>query len=436
MGYGVSMGNHGAELVQVYAAEARFAGEAVEDVGQAVAYELSRIAPSISPGAQVAVAVGSRGIANLSLIVGATVRWLTEYGAHPFIVPAMGSHGGATAAGQKALLQSYGIGEESLGVPVHSSMDVVELDSTGLEHPLFFDRAASQADATVVINRVKPHTDFHGPHESGLLKMCVIGLGKHRQALVMHSQGVRGLRDLVTPAARKVLQEANIACGIAVAENAYDETAAVRAALPQDFESVDAELLAISRRNMPSLPTDEIDVLIVDEMGKEISGVGMDPNVIGRVRVAGEREPEKPRVTALVVCRLTPASHGNALGVGLADVTTRELFRSIDYAATRENAITSTFLERGKIPLIAETERDAYEVALRSCHLPDGTKPRVVRIRNTMHPGRALVSDAVRQELQGRGDVRVSSRPVPLSGEGGCLCDAEWDHPDGVLWSF
>ncbi len=238
------------------------------------------------------------------------------------------------------------------------------------------------------------------------------------------------------PAAREVLRQSNVVAGLAVTENAYDETAAVRATLPHEFEAVDAELLDLARANMPSLPTDEIDVLIVDEMGKDVSGVGMDPNVIGRVRVPGQPEPDTPRVKSLLVCRLTAASHGNAIGVGLADVTTRELYEAVDYHATRENVATSTFLERGKIPLMAETERKAYEVALRACHLPPEREPRIVRIRNTLHPGRALVSQAVRRELERRRDVRVRDTAVPLFDECGRLPDARWDLTDGELWSF
>jgi hypothetical protein len=343
----------------------------------------------------------------------------------------MGSHGGATASGQQAVLESYGISEETLGIPVRSSMDVVELAGSNLEHPLYFDRVAAEADATLVLNRVKPHTDFHGPHESGLLKMCVIGLGKHHQALVMHAHGVRGLRDLVAPAAREVLRRSNIIAGLAVAENAYEDTALVRAALPHEFEAVDAELLSFARDNMPALPTDEIDVLIVDEMGKDISGVGMDPNVIGRVRVSGQPEPERPEVKSLMVCGLTPASHGNAIGMGLADVATRRLYESVDYRATLENVATSTFLERGKTPLIAEDARQAYDIALRSCHLSPGTDPRVVRIRNTLHPGRAFVSQVVRHDLERRGDVRIGAATIPLFDQDGSLFDAEWDRPNG-----
>lgn len=427
---------HDGGVPRCYPVDVAFPRPVVRNVEQAVCEELSRIAPQIHRGMQVAVAVGSRGIANLPRIVGAVVEWLEARGARPFIVPAMGSHGGATAAGQKAVLESYGVSEAGLGVPIRSGMDVVELERVRLEHPLYFDRIAAEADATVVVNRVKPHTDFHGPHESGLLKMCVIGLGKHRQALVMHGFGVRGLRDLVLPTAREVLRQSNIIGGIAVAENAYDETAAVRGALPHEFESVDADLLAFARRNMPSLPTDEIDVLIVDEMGKDVSGVGMDPNVIGRVRVPGQAEPERPHVRSLVVCRLTPASHGNAIGVGLADVTTRELFDSVDHTATRENVATSTFLERGKIPLIADDERQAFEIALRSCHLRSDAETRIVRIRDTLHPGRALVSELVRRELSNRRDVRIGARAVPLFNERGRLFNAEWERPDGELWNF
>ncbi len=389
----------------------------IEDIEAAVAAEFSRREDAFRfprPGARIAVAVGSRGIANLVRIVGAAVRELSARGARPFILPAMGSHGGATAEGQREVLAGYGITEAAVGAPVVSSMDVVELPS-GADGPrLFMARDAWESDGVLLVNRVKPHTDFHGSHESGLVKMAVIGLGKQTQALEIHSYGVSGLRERLLPAARAVLETGKILGGLGIVENPREETAVLRLASAAGLVETDRELLARARGLQPRLPIDDLDVLLVDEMGKDISGVGMDSNIIGRIRVRGQEEPDRPRIASIAVFDLTEASHGNALGVGLADVITRRLRDKIDFRATAENVVTSGFLERGKIPLTAETGRRAVEIALRGASVRDAAAARILRIRNTLALEEMWASDALVGELAGREVVEVTGERAPL----------------------
>jgi hypothetical protein len=382
-----------------------FDASRIEDVGGAVRRELERILPEVPPAAPVAIAVGSRGITDIRTIVHETVRVLRSKGAAPFIVPAMGSHGGATAEGQRQILAGYGITEDSVGAPVRASMEVVQLPGESPGCPVHMDRLAWESHGVILVNRVKPHTDYHGFPESGLMKMAVIGLGKHAQALLVHAQGAYGLATKIAPAARRIFSSGKILAGLAVVENAYDQTCVVRAALPRDIEAVERGLLAESVARKPGLPAGEIDILVVDEMGKDVSGVGLDTTVIGRMRVPGVEEPLSPAIRIIVVTDLTEASHGNALGVGLADIVTRRLQRKIDAGATYENAVTSTFLERAKLPLVAETDRQALEIALRCSRPAEGVEPRIIRIRNTRLLDELFVSRPVLDEMRAAGPV-------------------------------
>ena len=379
----------------------------IEDIEGAVRAALNGSSAGVRPGASIAVAVGSRGIANLSTIVRETVGFLRRKGAVPFIVPSMGSHGGATAEGQEAVLAGYGITEERVGAPVRSSMEVVEIPRGDLPVPVFMDRLAWQSDGVVLVNRVKPHTDYHGAPESGLVKMAVIGLGKQAQALTIHARGVEGLKTLIAPIARRIVATGKILLGLGIVENAYDQTMLVRAALPEGMEALDREMLAIAREAMPALPVGRLDVLIIDEIGKDICGVGLDPTVVGRIRVFAQEEPSWPIIKTIVATDLTDASHGNALGMGLTDIITRRLREKIDFRATYENLVTSTFLERGKMPMVAETDCRALEVALRTSWIAPGEEPRVARIRNTLHLERMFVSRPVLEEIQSRENVEV-----------------------------
>jgi hypothetical protein len=329
----------------------------------------------------------------------------------------MGSHGGATAEGQVEVLAGYGVTEVEIGCRILATMEVVELDSTGLEHPLYMDAHAAAADAVLLINRIKPHTDFHGPHESGLVKMAVIGLGKERQAIEMHRFGVPGLRDGVPRAAARLLATGRIVAGLGIVENAYDETMAIELVPASALLAREPALLELARQHMPRLPVDApnaLDVLIVDQLGKNLSGTGLDTNIIGRMRIAGEIEPDAPRIGMIVVTDLTDASHGNATGTGLADVITRRLFDKIDVGVTYTNVFTSGFPERGKIPIVAPTDADAYACALRACGILAPGAERVIRMRDTLHVGDLYLSAAVCAAVRDRTDVEITGEPVEM----------------------
>ena len=377
-------------LPQLYLVRQRFAAAKLADVTGTLRVELARCA--VGAGQRIAIAVGSRGIANLPAIVRAVADWVRAHGSEPFIVPAMGSHAGATAEGQRQLLEKLGI----TGAPIRSTMETVPLGANA-----FMDRYAFDSDGVIVINRIKPHTSFHGRYESGLMKMLAIGLGNQAGAAAIHRLGVPGLREELPVAARQVLATGKILLGVAIVENAYDETLALAAIPAAEIPAREPALLELARANMPALPVAEIDVLVVDEIGKEFSGTGMDTNVIGRLRIAGEAEPARPRIKRIVVRDVRGDS---AYGIGLADVTTRRLVDSANWQITQTNVATSGFVERGKIPAVLATDAAAVEWAL-----PAG--PRVVRIPNTLRLELLLVSAAIRKDIAGR-DTIEALRPA------------------------
>lgn len=410
--------------VEMRLVEQSFPGDRIEDVEEATLGSLAAADKTtggfgVKAGARIAVAVGSRGVANLQTIVTGVVRWLKSVGATPFVVPAMGSHGGATAEGQREVLGSYGVTEGAVGAPVISSMETVQIPASDVDIPVYMDKHAFQADGVILINRVKPHTDFTGFPESGLIKMAVIGLGKHAQALSVHSLGIVGLTTKILPVGRALLATDKILGGVAIVENGYDETMHIEAIPALQIEERERVLLEVARSSMPHLPVDDIDLLIVDEIGKDISGTCMDTNIIGRRDLRGQEEPESPRVKSIVAMGLTEASHGNAIGFGLADVITQKLRDQVDLKATYENAVTSSFYNRTKIPLTAVNDADAIDIALRAAALgPDREKnyraARIVRIKNTLEISRVLVSESLVAELGERPNLSVSEKRIPL----------------------
>jgi hypothetical protein len=381
----------------------------VEDVERAIAEQCRRgeISPRITAGAEVAITAGSRGISDIAPVLRALVRAVRDAGATPFIVPAMGSHGGATAEGQVEILRSLGVTERSVGADIRSSMDVVEIGETRRGVPVYMDRIASESDGVIVVGRIKQHTDFRGEVESGLMKMAAIGLGKHAQALALHAYGVPGIRDDMAEAAKEVFASGKVLFGVGIVENAYEETAIVEAILPEEIPQREAQLLEESAQLMPKLPVSRIDLLFVDVMGKNFSGTGMDTNVIGRYRIAGVEEPETPQVKYLIVGRLSEASHGNAAGIGLADFTTRRLYEEIDLPAMNENVLTSTFVERAKIPLVTPNDRAALHAAMRCNWGVPPEETRLVRIPNTLHIRELLVSENLVDEALEGGNVEI-----------------------------
>ena len=388
----------------------------VEDVAGAVREQLGRedVASAVRPGMSVAVTAGSRGIARIDEILRAVIEGLKEMGAEPFIVPAMGSHGGATAEGQVEILASLGVTEESCGAPIRSSMETVEIGETERGIPVFMDRIASEADGVVVVNRIKAHTDFRAEVESGLLKMASIGLGKHAQALALHGYGVEGIRDFMVEVGEEVMESGHILFGVGIVENAYDEPATIEAIPTGEIPSRERELLREYMGMMPVLPVSDIDVLYVDALGKNYSGTGMDTNVIGRFRILGVDEPERPNVRYLIVGDVSEESHGNALGVGLADLTTERLVGQIDRNAMNANVITSTFVERAKVPMVLPTDEEALKTAVRCNWGVPPEETRFVRIPNTLHLEHLYVSENLVQEALANSDAEVVSEPDEL----------------------
>lgn len=391
------------------------------DIEGSVSEELARCGVDLQPGRQIAIAVGSRGIAQLERFVRAVVQWVRRCGAEPFIVPAMGSHGGATAEGQREILAGYGVTEESVGCPLRSSMAVIELPQGDLPTKVFFDREAAAAAGTILINRVKMHTSFRGRYESGLMKMTAIGLGKHAQAQAIHRLGVEGLSEVMPRVANRILAHGNILLGLAIVENAYDEPMLVRAIRGPDIPAEEPALLEVARANMPRLPVDRLDVLIVDEIGKDISGLGMDPNVIGRLKIRGRPEPDRPDIRMITIHDLSAASRGNAIGMGLADIATRRLFDKIDFKSTYANVLTTTFLERAKVPIVAETDCEAVKMALEACGLSSPSEVRLIRIRNTLRLDQLQVSLPVLGEIRSLPGIEVLTPVESLFDSDGSL---------------
>lgn len=365
------------------------------------------------PGANVAVGVGSRGISNYLLTVQTVVDELKRAGCAPFLVPAMGSHGGATAPGQIEVLAEYGITEESVGVPIRATMEVVEvgrLDDVGL--PFYFDKNAHGADAVLLVNRIKPHTDFGGRIESGIGKMCAIGLGKQKGAESIHNFGADGLRQLMPRVARRLVESVNVVGGVALIENPYGQTAEIHAVRAPDVAGPGEEtLLARARVLMPRIPFDELDVLVLDEMGKDISGSGLDPHVVGRVRMPSipETDWDGPNVRMVCVLDLTGHSNGNAAGLGIADVVTRKLIERIDWATTTTNFRTSGegAAYRMRLPIVLEDAPGCVRASMGLCGRGDMTKIRLARVRNTKYVDVLEVSEALLDEVRARPDLEI-----------------------------
>jgi hypothetical protein len=392
----------------------------VEDIGAAVyaALEPLDLGRRIRPGHSVALTAGSRGIANIPVLLRATVSFLKKLGARPFVVPTMGSHGGGTAEGQRHILESYGITEEFVGAPVRASMEVVQAGTTPEGFPVLLDRHASGADHIGVVARVKPHTAYHGPIESGLMKMMMIGLGKHAGALAYHRILLEYPYDQVVRSVGRTLRAAApIAFGLAVVENAYDETAVVEGVAPERFEEREEQLLAVARRLLPRLPLRKADLLVIDEIGKDISGSGMDTNVVGRKRAFRGQPPtdSEPAMRLIFVRGLSERTHGNAAGIGLADFTTGRLLRQMNYRATVINCLTAGYPEGAFTPVHFDTDREVFDAALAIIGTRPPEEARVLRIRNTLLVEELEVSEACLADPQLRPEVAVIGRPRPLA---------------------
>jgi hypothetical protein len=402
----------------------KFDGPRVDDVAGTVAAELARLRLNerVKPGQTVAITAGSRGIANIAVIIQAAVRYFQKLDARPFIVPAMGSHGGGTAEGQRGILAGYGITEESMGCPIKASMETIIVCQTAEGFPVHFDRHASEADHVLVAGRVKPHTDFIGDVESGLMKMMLIGLGKHEGAKIYH----RAILDfsfpqIVRSVAHKVMERCHILAGLAIIENGYDQTAQITAVAADELEVRERELLTLARQWMPKLPFPLVDILLIDELGKNISGSGIDTNVVGRKREYHRAaEDEFPKVKRIAVRGLTEETHGNASGIGLIELCTTRLLEQVDHRITRINCLTSGNVAACMLPVNFDTDREIIDAALPTIGLTEPPDAKIVWIHNTLDLAEVECSQVYLKQARERTDLEVLTdlRELPFDAAG------------------
>ena len=409
---------------QMFRLRQTFEAPQVADIPGEVHAQLSRLelGSRVRPGQSVAITAGSRGVAHIATIIRAIADHLKGLGARPFVVPAMGSHGGGTAQGQREVTESYGVTEASVGCPIRSGMETVVICRTGEGFPVHFDRYAFEADHVVVCNRIKPHTRFAGDIESGLMKMMLIGLGKCEGATIYH----RAIQDysfgqIIRSVAGEVLRKCRILCGVGIVENAYDQTARIEAISPQEIESREKELLVLAKQWMAKLPFRHVDILVIDEIGKNISGTGLDTNVVGRKFDEHKAMPEEfPKVKVIVIRGLTPETHGNAVGLGIAEFCKSRLLRETDFEATRLNAIVASQLQAAMPPLDYETDREILDIALQSVGLVEPPAAKILWIRNTLDLTELECSAAYLEEARRRDDLTILTglRDLPLDKEG------------------
>jgi len=405
---------------KVVRVQQNFDATCITDIPATVAEQIDKLGLQgrLKPGQTVAITGGSRGVANIAVIIRSVVNELRKLGVRPFIIPAMGSHGGGTAEGQKLVLEHYGITEASMGAPIRATMETTQVGETPQGIPVFLDNYALEADHVVVVNRVKPHTDFDGDIESGLCKMMAIGLGKHTGAIQYHRANIKhGYYAVITNVARVVRANCKILFGLGIVENAYDETAVIEAMLTPEIENSERRLLTLAKTSLARLPFDQGDVLVIDEMGKNISGAGMDTNVIGRNVSQRERGPIKPWFTRIFVRDLSKESYGNATGIGLADLVSRRLVDKIDFKPTYINAITSTNVEAARIPVTFETDREAMDTAFSTCG-NSVEACRMIWIKNTLKLDQFIATEALLDEIESKPHLKVLEQLGELSFDG------------------
>ena len=395
-----------------------FDAPTVEDIPAAVSEEITRLNLSarVKSGQSVAVSVGSRGINNIALITKSLVEELKALGLEPFLVPAMGSHGGGIAEAQREIIEGYGVTEEYVGAPIKASMETVQVGQTEDGVPVFFDKYAFEADHVAVVGRIKPHTDFVGEIESGLHKMMLIGLGKHKGAALYHQAIVHYSFDrIIRSVGQQVIDQCGVLLGLGIVENQYDQTALLKGVAPEELVEREKELLVLAKKWMPRLPFDHVDLLIVDEIGKNISGAGMDTNVVGRkFHDNHAAEKEYPKVTRILVRGLTPETHGNASGIGTAEYAHRRAVEEMDREITYINCMTGNHPSGAHIPLYFDTDQICIEKALQTVGLREPGEEKIMRIHNTLDLGEVLVSEAYRAEVEARDDLSIVEEATPM----------------------
>ena len=410
-------GGFGFDLPQMARVRQAFEHHKIDDVAGAVTNEMGRedIKAKVKPGAKIAVGVGSRGVANIDVAVKALIASLKELGADPFIFPAMGSHAGGTSEGQEALLAGYGVTEDKMGAPVRATMDTVVVAELEGGTKVHMDKYAHDADGVVLINRVKPHTSFRGEIESGIVKMMTIGIGKINGATSLHgNHPITEFGDALPRAAKAIMECQPFLFGIGMVEDAFDDTAIIQALPAETLFEEETKLQAKAKELMAKIYIEDIDVLVIDEIGKEISGAGADPNVIGNPGTPGF---EVPRVKKIVILDLTEKTHGNAAGIGSAHVITHRLLRRVDFASTYANMVTATALEGARVPIPMKTAEDAVRLAVKTLIGVEPEDARIVRIRNTLSLGEIEVSEPILKDLQGDSRMEVLSQPGKISFE-------------------
>ena len=395
---------------------------ALGDVSAAVASELekSHRVSGLSDGAKVAVAVGSRGISSIDQVVKASIDWLKAQRFSPFIVPAMGSHGGGTAEGQIEVLAALGITEQTMGAPIEATMNVVNYGTTSQGVDCFFDKNAAAADAVLAINRVKSHTSFDRPIESGLSKLVAVGLGKGRGAMNVHVLGTTGLSDVLPEMAKISLRESPIFFGLALVENSDKQLVTVEGVEPDDFYDADRRLLKKAKSLLAKLPFDQIDALVVEVLGKNISGAGMDYAVTGRTDIRGIDNPATPFVHKLGVLGMTNETKGNGIGIGMADYAPRDLANSLDLFSIYFNAVTATFMEKARMPIVLPTDLDVFKACVSTCWVADPKLARLAIIKSTLHLNEILVSANLYEDIAKSDNTTLieDARPIEFSDDG------------------
>jgi len=407
------------EFPSVFRVRQHFESDRCSNVTEAVHAQLEQLglAKHISTGQRVAITAGSRGISNIAEIIKAISQFFNQLGAKPFIIPSMGSHGGGTATGQQQVIESYGITEEYCGCPIHSSMETVVIGQADEGSPIYFDTAAFEADHVIVCGRVKPHTNFAGDIQSGLMKMMMIGLGKKDGAALYH-QAIHehGFPQIIRSVAPKVIEHANILAGVAIVENAYDETAHIEAVLPEQFQARETELLQMAKRLMPRLPFQEIDVLLIDRIGKNISGTGMDTNILGRKH--SETSPDQPKIKRIIVRGLTPQTHGNATGVGFAEFCLSRVVEEMDRDVTVLNCLTALDIGAAKIPVHYSTDEEVLATALATLGMKPPKQAGLVWIKDTGHLSELVCSEVYWDEVAARESLEATGplQTLPMQG--------------------
>ena len=402
-------------IPKVYRVRHHIESPSIDDIAGEVRTQLKQAAvlKNVRAGQRIAVTVGSRGISNQAEVVKTLVEELKTAGAQPFLIPAMGSHAGADADHQKSMLEGLGFGESYIGAPIYSTMEVVQVGETPSGMPVYIDKYAYEADGVILVNRVKAHTAFQGPVESGLVKMSVIGLGKQKGAEICHELGFETMSARISEIAHEAIKHAPVLFGVALIENSLHETAEIHVVPQEEIEQKELDLLKRSKRLMARVPFKALEVLVIDQIGKDISGSGLDPNVVGRYHTGyGSGGPD---VTRISILDITEVSHGNGNGLGIGDFTTQRAYEKFDFGETYPNSLTSNVPVSVKVPMVLPSDKYCIQASIKTCLLWDKTQTRLVRIKDTLSLSEIEVSENLLDEVEANPLLEVIEGPYELS---------------------